>query len=147
MGKVALVNRSGGVILTTIDGEKNNLSGQADNDLKEALSKILKLREEFWNDVRIPGEASNVNPELEKAFRVADFLELGELMCEDALHRRESCGGHFREESQIDGEAKRDDENFRYVAAWEWTGCNRKQNLHKEELKFENVHLATRSYK
>jgi succinate dehydrogenase / fumarate reductase flavoprotein subunit len=115
--------------------------------LKKALEQIPKLREEFWSNVRIPGDASSVNPELEKAWRVADFIELGELMCRDALERRESCGGHFREEYQMDGEAKRDDENFCHVAAWEFTGVGKTPNLHKEELKFENVKLATRSYK
>lgn len=117
------------------------------NGLSQALIQIPKLREEFWNNVRIPGDANSVNPELEKAGRVADFIELGELMCRDALDRKESCGGHFREEYQIDGEAKRDDENFCYVAAWEYKGTNEKPALHKEELKFDNVHLATRSYK
>ncbi len=122
--------------------------GRNEAGLTRALAAIPKLREEFWQNVRVPGESNYVNPELEKACRVADFLEQGELMCADALHRKESCGGHFREESQTpDGEAKRDDENFCYVGAWEWTGKNKKQNLHKEELKFENVKLATRSYK
>jgi succinate dehydrogenase / fumarate reductase flavoprotein subunit len=121
--------------------------GRNEKGLKRALEEIPKIREEFWQNVKVPGDANYVNPELEKACRVADFLEQGELMCEDALQRKESCGGHFREESQVDGEAKRDDENFCYVAAWEWTGNNKKQNLHKEELQFENVHLATRSYK
>lgn len=116
--------------------------------LKKALQEIPKLREEFWKDVRIPGDANFVNPELEKAARVADFLELGELMCLDALERKESCGGHFREEYQTpDNEAKRDDENFCYVAAWEFAGVGKKPQLHKEELKFENVKLAARSYK
>lgn len=121
--------------------------GRNDAGLKEALQQIPKLREEFWNEVRVPGEASYLNPELEKAGRVADFLELGELMCRDALERKESCGGHYREEYQVDGEAKRDDENFCHVAAWEWNGDNKAQNLHKEQLAFENVKLATRSYK
>ncbi|MFN8847994.1 MAG: fumarate reductase/succinate dehydrogenase flavoprotein subunit [Bdellovibrionales bacterium] len=123
--------------------------GMARNEkgLKKALEEIPKLREEFWQNVRVPGEANYLNPELEKAGRVADFIELGELMCRDALERNESCGGHFREEFQVDGEAKRDDENFCNVFAWEWQGENKKQNLHKEELKFENVKLATRSYK
>jgi succinate dehydrogenase / fumarate reductase flavoprotein subunit len=115
--------------------------------LKKAIGEIKKLRAEFWQNVRVTGEASYVNPELEKAGRVADFLELGELMCADALHRNESCGGHFREEYQIDGEAKRDDENFCYVAAWEFNGVGKDETLHKEDLKFDNVHLATRSYK
>jgi succinate dehydrogenase / fumarate reductase flavoprotein subunit len=122
--------------------------GRNEQGLKKALELIPKLKEEFWNDVRVPGEMNYVNPELEKAGRVADFLELGELMCIDALNRKESCGGHFREESQTpDGEAKRDDENFCYVSSWEWTAKNTSQNLHKEELNFENVKLATRSYK
>jgi succinate dehydrogenase / fumarate reductase flavoprotein subunit len=122
--------------------------GRNEAGLKKAMEAIPKLREEFWSNVRVPGEANYVNPELEKACRVADFLEQGELMCADALHRKESCGGHFREESQTpEGEAKRDDENFCYVAAWEWQGTNKSQSLHKEELKFENVKLATRSYK
>jgi succinate dehydrogenase / fumarate reductase flavoprotein subunit len=116
--------------------------------LQQALQKIPKIREEFWSNVRIPGEASQVNPELEKAGRVADFLEQGELMCWDALERNESCGGHFREEFQTaDNEAKRDDANFCHVAAWEWNGPTKKETRHQEELEFENVHLATRSYK
>jgi succinate dehydrogenase / fumarate reductase flavoprotein subunit len=115
--------------------------------LKQALTQIPKLRDEFWNDIRIPGDANDVNPELEKAGRIADFLELGELMCRDALERKESCGGHFRDEYQVDGEAKRDDENFCYVSAWEFNGAGKPATLHREELKFENVKLATRSYK
>jgi len=116
--------------------------------LKEALQLIPKLREEFWSDVRIPGEANGINTELEKAGRVADFMELGELMCRDALERKESCGGHFRDEYQTpDNEALRDDVNFCHVAAWEFTGVGKTPSLHKEELKFENVKLATRSYK
>ncbi len=122
--------------------------GRSEKGLKEALEKIPQLRQQFWNDVRIPGDANYVNPELEKAGRVADFLEQAELMCLDALERKESCGGHFREEYQTpDGEAKRDDTNFCHVAAWQFNGVGKKQTLHKEELKFENVHLATRSYK
>jgi succinate dehydrogenase / fumarate reductase flavoprotein subunit len=116
------------------------------NGLKEAIEEIKKLREEFWKDVRVTGEANEFNPELEKAGRVADFLELGELMCIDALNRNESCGGHFREEYQTkDGEALRDDDNFAYVAAWENKG-NNTWELHKEELKFENIKLAQRNY-
>ncbi len=122
--------------------------GRNEAGLKKALTEIPKLREEFWNNVKVSGDANYVNPELEKACRVADFLEQGELMCEDALQRKESCGGHFREESQTpEGEAQRDDENYCYVAAWDWQGANKKQTLHKEDLKFENVKLATRSYK
>lgn len=115
--------------------------------LKRALEQIPKLREEFWSNVNIPGDSKSVNPELEKAGRVADFIELGELMCKDALERKESCGGHFRSEYQVDGEAKRDDENYCHVAAWEFQGIGKEPTLHKEELKFDNVKLATRSYK
>lgn len=115
--------------------------------LKEAISEIRALREEFWKNVRVPGEADSMNPELEKAGRVADFLELGELMCLDALNRKESCGGHFRGEYQTEeGEALRDDENFAFVAAWENKG-NHEWELHKEELKYENIKIAQRSYK
>lgn len=115
--------------------------------LKKALEEIPKVREEFWQNVRIPGDPNYLNVELEKAGRVADFLELGELMCRDALEREESCGGHFREEHQDNGEAKRDDANFCHVAAWEYTGNMKTSVRHKEELQFDNVHLATRSYK
>ncbi|NML41736.1 fumarate reductase/succinate dehydrogenase flavoprotein subunit [Chitinophaga sp. G-6-1-13] len=123
--------------------------GMARNEqgLKEAIEEIKALRAEFWKDVRVPGVEKEFNPELEKAGRVADFLELGELMCIDALQRRESCGGHFREESQTpDGEAQRDDANFSYVAAWEYKGPGQFE-LHKEELKFEEVIPSQRSYK
>jgi succinate dehydrogenase flavoprotein subunit len=116
--------------------------------LREALNRIPALREEFWRNVNVPGSDAELNQALEKAGRVADFLELGELMCRDALHREESCGGHFREEHQTeDGEARRDDERFAYVAAWEYAGHDRPQQLHKEPLEFEYVHLAQRSYK
>ncbi len=116
--------------------------------LKHALEEIPKLRNEFWQNVRIPGEANFVNTELEKAGRVADFIELGELMCLDALERKESCGGHFRDEYQTsDNEALRDDEKFCHVAAWEFKGVGKPPTLHKEPLKFEEVKLATRSYK
>ncbi len=115
--------------------------------LKASIKEIQALQKEFWSDVKIPGEIDNLNPELEKAGRVADFLELGELMCIDALDRNESCGGHFRTEYQTeDGEALRDDEKYAYVAAWEYE----KQStfkLHKEELKYENIKIAQRSYK
>lgn len=123
--------------------------GMARNEkgLTEAIDEIIALQKEFWSDVRIPGEQNEFNPELEKAGRVADFLELGELMCRDALNRRESCGGHFREESQEDGgEAKRDDENFSYVSAWEYKGPNQYE-LHKEELVFEVCKPTQRNYK
>jgi succinate dehydrogenase / fumarate reductase, flavoprotein subunit len=115
--------------------------------LKEAISDIQELQRQFWSDVRIPGDADDFNPELEKAIRVGDFLELGELMCIDALNRNESCGGHFREEYQTEeGEALRDDENYAYVAAWEYKTQSTFE-LHKEELVYENIKIAQRSYK
>jgi succinate dehydrogenase / fumarate reductase flavoprotein subunit len=116
--------------------------------LKKALELIPALREQFWNDVRVLGSGSELNQELEKAGRVADFIELAELMCRDALNRAESCGGHFREESQTDeGEALRNDDDYCYVAAWEYMGDPSSAVLHQEQLVFENVQLATRSYK
>ena len=116
--------------------------------LREAIQRIPTLREEFWRNLNVPGSDVELNQALEKAGRVADFLELGELMCRDALHREESCGGHFREEYQTDdGEARRDDEHFAYVAAWEWRGEGQEPRLNKEPLVFENVKLAMRSYK
>ncbi len=116
--------------------------------LKKAIKEIQELREEFYKDLLVPGEMKNVNPELEKAGRVADFIELGELLARDALNRNESCGGHFREESSTEeGEAKRDDDNFAYVAAWEFKGVDSEPLLHKEELVFETIHLTQRSYK
>ncbi len=116
--------------------------------LTQALKLIPELREEFWKNVRIPGGEADLNQELEKAGRVADFLEFGELLARDALHRNESCGGHFRVEHQMpDGEARRDDAHYCYVAAWEFRGNSREPVLHKEPLVFENVHLAVRSYK
>ena len=124
--------------------------GMARNEqgLKEAIEEIRQIREEFYRDVFVPGSINELNPELEKATRVEDFLELGELFAIDALERTESCGGHFREESQTeDGEALRDDANFTYVAAWEWTGESGKQKLNKEELKFNDIELKQRSYK
>ncbi|NGO39120.1 fumarate reductase/succinate dehydrogenase flavoprotein subunit [Limisphaera ngatamarikiensis] len=118
------------------------------NGLEFALRRIPELRDQFWHDVNVPGEASSLNQALEKANRVADFLELAELMCLDALHREESCGGHFREEHQLpDGEAKRDDEHFAYVAAWEYAGPDRAPILNKEPLVYEEVRMTTRSYK
>lgn len=123
--------------------------GMARNEagLKKAIADIQALRNEFWTNVRVPGEVNEFNTELEKAGRVADFLELGELMCKDALERNESCGGHFREEYQTEeGEALRDDENFSFVSAWEMTQDAQWQ-LHKEELKYENIKIAARSYK
>lgn len=124
--------------------------GMARNEagLTKAKGLIQELRREFWSDVTVMGENEEMNQSLEKAGRVADFIELGELMVDDALNRRESCGGHFREESQTEeGEAKRDDENFRYVSAWEYIGENQPEVLHKESLEFENVKLTQRSYK
>jgi succinate dehydrogenase / fumarate reductase, flavoprotein subunit len=124
--------------------------GMARNEkgLKEAKIEIQKLREEYWKNVKVLGVNEELNMTLEKALRVADFMELGELMVDDALDRKESCGGHFREESQTEeGEAKRDDANFTYVSAWEYKGDNKPAALHKEELVFENVKLTQRSYK
>jgi succinate dehydrogenase / fumarate reductase flavoprotein subunit len=124
--------------------------GMARNDagLREALKRIPVLREEFWENVNVLGQREEINQSLEKAGRVADFLEFGELLCYDALNRRESCGGHFREEFQTpDGEALRDDADYAYVAAWEYVSDDSPPQLNKEPLEFENVHLATRSYK
>ncbi len=121
---------------------------RSEASLKTALEKIPALREEFWNNVRIPGSGRDLNQELEKAGRVADYLEFGELLARDALNRDESCGGHFRIEHQTeDGEAVRDDENFAYVAAWEYRGADQTPQLHKEPLVFENIELEVRSYK
>ena len=116
--------------------------------LTKALELIPALREEFWQNVTIPGSGDDLNQTLEHAGRVADFLELGELMCRDALHREESGGGHFRSEHQTpDGEALRNDEKFAYVAAWEYAGEGQPQTLNKEPLVFENIKLSQRSYK
>ncbi|MEE4284568.1 MAG: fumarate reductase/succinate dehydrogenase flavoprotein subunit [Mariniphaga sp.] len=116
--------------------------------LKKAIQMIREIREEFWKDVKIPGELDNLNPELEKAGRVADFFDIGELMALDALDRNESCGGHFREESVTEeGEAKRNDEKFTYVSCWEYKGEGQEPVLHREDLVFENVKLTQRSYK
>ena len=116
--------------------------------LRKALEEIPKLREEFWHDVSVPGSFDNLNQSLEHAGRVADYLEFAELLTFDALHRRESCGGHFREESQTpEGEALRDDARYSYVAAWEFTGVGNQPVLHKEPLEFEEVHPTQRSYK
>jgi succinate dehydrogenase / fumarate reductase flavoprotein subunit len=116
--------------------------------LETAIARIQDLRGEFWQNLKLPGEANTLNKNLEFAGRVADFMELAELMARDALHREESCGGHFREEHQTaDGEAKRDDEHFAYVAAWEYRGRDRLPVLHREDLEFEHVELTQRSYK
>jgi succinate dehydrogenase / fumarate reductase flavoprotein subunit len=124
--------------------------GMARNEagLKEAMAEIKQIREEFYRDVFVPGGVNELNSELEKATRVADFLELGELFAKDALERTESCGGHFREESQTpEGEALRDDINFAFTSAWEWTGDPSKANLNKEDLTFNDIELKQRSYK
>ena len=124
--------------------------GMARNEqgLKEAIEELKALKDEFWNEVRVPGDINGLNPELEKAGRVADFIELGQMFALDSLERKESCGGHFREEMQTeDGEALRDDENFAYVAAWEWTGASDQPKLNKEMLEFIDVKLTQRSYK
>ena len=120
---------------------------RTEKSLKEALQKIPVLREEFWKNVKVAGENEELNQNLEYAGRVADFLEFAELLCLDALERRESCGGHFRTEFQIEGEAKRDDEHFAYVAAWEYAGEGKPPILNKEPLVYEEVHMSTRSYK
>ena len=121
---------------------------RSESGLKKAIEEIPKLREEFWQNVNVPGSSDNLNKSLEMAGRVADLFELGELMARDALQRSESCGGHFREESQTEeGEAKRDDENFSFVAAWEFKAENKTAEMHKEDLVFENVKLTQRSYK
>ena len=127
-----------------------NKCGMARNEqgLKEAIKEIAELRKDFWENVKVTGTVDSKNQELEKAGRVADFLELGELFAKDALLRNESCGGHFREEYQTEeGEALRDDKNFKYVAAWEYKGEPKDAELHKEDLGFENIELKTRSYK
>ena len=119
-----------------------------ENGLRKALQKVPELREEFWRNVNVVGDDEELNPALERAGRVADFLEFGELLCLDALQRQESCGGHFREEFQTpDGEAKRDDEHFCHVAVWEHKGPGQAPARHAEPLNFEYVHLETRSYK
>jgi succinate dehydrogenase / fumarate reductase flavoprotein subunit len=122
--------------------------GRTEEGLKRAVEKIPALRKEFWDDVCVMGNGTELNVELEKAGRVADFLEFGELMCRDALERRESCGGHFREEFQTDeGEALRDDKKFSHAAVWEFQGESKPPVRHKEELIFEFVEPSTRSYK
>ena len=116
--------------------------------LEKAIGEIRTLKDEYWRDVRVLGSGDTLNQSLEKAGRVADFFELGELMCIDALHRRESCGGHFRAESQTeDGEALRHDDEYAYVAAWEWGGDGGAPVLHKEDLVYEFIELKQRSYK
>jgi succinate dehydrogenase / fumarate reductase flavoprotein subunit len=124
--------------------------GMARNEegLKKGIEEIKALREDFWKSVKVPGTNAEFNQELEKALRLVDFFDIGELMARDALNRKESCGGHFREEMQTEeGETKRDDKNFMYVAAWEYKGEGKEPELHKEELQYENIKIATRNYK
>ena len=140
---VDTLHRELGRLLWDRCGMSRNRAG-----LEQAIGAIHELRDRFWKDVYVGGKGEDLNQALEKAGRVADFLEFAELLCEDALQREESCGGHFREEFQTpDGEAKRDDARFSYVAAWEWKGAGSAPVLHKEPLAFEHVHLAQRSYK
>ena len=121
---------------------------RTEEGLKKAIQAIPKLRQEFWENVKLVGSGDTFNKSLELAWRAADFLELGELMARDALNRSESCGGHFREESQTpDGEALRKDDEFSYVAAWEHKGVGQAAQLHKEPLAFETVHLSQRNYR
>jgi succinate dehydrogenase / fumarate reductase flavoprotein subunit len=136
----SLYRRLGG-IMWDLCGMSRNADG-----LKKGIAQVQSLRDEFWNDVLVPGRQDEFNPELEKAARVADFMELGELMMHDALHRNESCGGHFREEYQTpEGEALRNDDEFAYVAAWDWNAGD--PVMHREQLEFKDVEVKTRSYK
>ena len=140
---VDTIHKKLGLLMWNHVGMARNREG-----LEKVIGEIANLREDFWNMVRIPGEKDDLNPELQKAFRLADFLELGELMARDALHREESCGGHFREEYQTEeGEALRNDRDFTYVAAWEYKGENKEPLLHKEPLLFENIEVKQRNYK
>lgn len=136
------IHRQLGLIMWDYCGMSRSAEG-----LTKAKKMVQDLRNEFWTNVKVVGTNEELNITLEKALRVADFLELGELMIDDALNRNESCGGHFREEYEIDGEAKRDDENYAYVAAWEYQGDNQPEVLHKEALTFEHAKPSTRSYK
>jgi succinate dehydrogenase / fumarate reductase flavoprotein subunit len=137
------IHRKFGLLLWDLVGMERNKEG-----LKKAMKEFSDLREEFWNDARIPGGTDGMNPELEKASRVADFIETGELIARDALQREESCGGHFREEYQTaEGEASRNDNDFMFVGAWEYTGTGEEPILHKEPLNYENIKIQTRNYK
>ncbi len=140
---VDALHRKFGLLLWDFVGMARNREG-----LQQAVTAFASLREEFWSDVRIPGSVDELNPELEKAGRVADFIEMGELMARDALQREESCGGHFREEYQTEeGEAKRNDDDYMFVAAWEHTGMGNEPMLHKEPLIYENIKVQSRNYK
>ena len=122
--------------------------GRTQQSLETAIEQIKKLKHDFWSDLRVPGDENGVNTELEKALRVADFIELGELIAIDALHRNESCGGHFREEYQTpDGEALRNDDVYKYVAAWEYQGSDNQPLLNKEPLDYEFIEIKQRDYK
>jgi succinate dehydrogenase / fumarate reductase flavoprotein subunit len=137
------LHRELGKVMWDYCGMARNAAG-----LNTALKRIPEIRDEFWRNVNVGGKGEELNQSLEKAGRVADYLELAELMCLDALHREESCGGHFREEYQTpDGEALRDDENYTFVAAWEFAGDGKAPVMHKEPLTFERVQLSQRSYK
>ena len=140
---ISFPDRALGLIMWEQVGMARNEAG-----LKEGIEQIRALREEYWQNVRVTGERANLNQALEMAGRVADFLELGELMAYDALQRTESCGGHFREEHQTpEGEAQRDDEDFAHVSAWAYDGEDSPPQEQREHLEFENVHLSVRSYK
>jgi succinate dehydrogenase / fumarate reductase flavoprotein subunit len=140
---VASFHRELGKIVWDRCGMSRNAEG-----LESAIGEIRALREQYWSNLNVPGSGDDLNQQLEAAGRVADFFELAELMCIDALDRRESCGGHFREESQTeDGEALRDDEHYQYAAAWEYKGPDSPPELHKEPLEFDYVHPSQRSYK
>jgi succinate dehydrogenase / fumarate reductase flavoprotein subunit len=137
------IHKKLGKIMWDFVGMGRNAKG-----LKKALKLIPEIREEFWSDAKVVGDTDNINIELEKAGRIADFMELAELLALDALHREESCGGHFREEYQTpEGEALRNDKKFAYVGAWEYTGNDKKPKLNKEQLTFEYVKPSERSYK
>jgi succinate dehydrogenase / fumarate reductase flavoprotein subunit len=137
------LHRKFGLQLWDMVGMSRNSAG-----LQQAIKNFSQLREEFWSDIRIPGGKEELNQELEKATRVADFIEIGELMARDALQREESCGGHFREEYQTtEGEANRNDNDFMFVGAWEYNGPGKEPILHKEELIYENIKVQTRNYK
>ena len=140
---VDTIHKKLGKIMWEYVGMARNKEG-----LTKAIQELKELKKEFWANVKIPGELEDLNPELQKASRLADFLELGALMARDALHREESCGGHFREEYQTgEGEALRNDQDFTYVAAWEFKGEDQEPELHKEALKFEYIEVKQRNYK